>query len=153
MKYLYIAAAIACLALGWWLGSRVSATALANERAASAQQQKMNDDVAVTTLQTQISDLHATIQHNTEVTNDLATKNAAVESDRDFAQRLLASTRAANTALSGAVSEANHRSAVTEARAASGVERLTQLCAAVDAEDQFNANTLDALNAQLTPQL
>lgn len=146
-------AAIALIALGWWLGSRVSATALANERAAASNQQRVNDDLVISTLQTQLADSKTVAAHNSEVIRDLNAKTVSTESERDDAQRLLDAARHSfATAISG-LSKTDDRPAVAQASQPPGDAILRDALAAVGAECKNNADRLDSLISEIQPQL
>jgi len=156
----YLLAAALGAAIGGWTTHGVDTIALNRQKAAYASyQQKVADQAAAgeraarEALQKQIDTAHQTDQRNETIIHDLHARADSAESDRDLARRLL------NSAL-GPISPASHRlpeapnqpGATGTGRTGSGPSLETEVAAAIG-ECERNSNRLDALIAQIKPQV
>lgn len=107
-------------------------------------------------LQAQLDTLKSTSANNAAVLGKLQNENASIAADRDanmdLARRLLAS-QAGPAAPSGLLPKADSGSAATVASGTGSDESLASAVADVADEAERNANRLDALSAQIGPQL
>lgn len=97
---------------------------------------------------------HQTIEANNDaIITKLQADKASAESDRNIALRLLHSAATANSPGSGGVPEAADQSTALGASPADGGTTLTSDLAAAIGECRSNADQLDALIAELKPQI
>lgn len=110
-------------------------------------------------LQAQIDQDHALAANNEQVMNELKTRAAEAQShydaDRAFIRSLLNSASQSSIAAPGhPLSQAPVDSGSPSASGTSGAQEMAvSLCADTKAEDERNADRLDALIAELKPQL
>ena len=109
-------------------------------------------------LQQQIDQRHAADINNQQVMDDLRKRTSEAEShydaDRAFIAGLLNASSKAPISPSGQVSTTHDQSGTSPAGGTFGPREVAeQLCADTKAEDERNANKLDALIAELKPQL
>lgn len=151
------------LGFGIWSTHAVDTIALNRQKAAQAgwQAQQADKDrdaekAAREALQAQIDQRHAVDVNNEQVMNDLKKRTADAEShyaaDRDFINRMLNSASSKPTS-GHPVPAPDAGSGSAPASEANGIAEVAELCAATKAEDEWNANQLDALNAELNKQV
>lgn len=111
-------------------------------------------EAARNALQAQVDARATTDQRNQGIIDDLTKRATSAESDRDFARRLLGSSIQTGTSGSGnPVSQANHQPGAPGASGAgSGPSLETEVAVAVG-ECEHDADQLDALIAEIKPQL
>lgn len=160
MTYLRIAGfailAAILMASGYKMGARTWETKYRAELAAQWQQKAMGEETARKALEKQLSDAHATADNNRQVMHDLQQDAAAVVADRDnsiaFYRGLLANAARSRTSGSG-VSETSDRRPSAGASGEGSGSDVAQLLVNASEECSRNANRLDALIAQIKPQL
>lgn len=159
-----LAAFVGGAAVGWTT-HKFDSIELARQRAASegykaqvADQDRAAEQKAREALQAQIDQRHAVDRNNEEVMSDLRKRTADAEShysaDRAFIHSLLDSASKNPTAKSDPVPEGQGGSGTAPAGGSVSSQAMAeQLCADTKAEDERNANRLDALIAEVTKQV
>lgn len=117
-----------------------------------AQNNANAQDAARIALQDQIDRANAQDAANAKIVADLTTRASSAESDLTFAHKLLAAATAASPG-SGPKQQVPDQSGTPPGSAPAGLAALAGACAAVKSEDDWNGNQLDALIAELKPQL
>lgn len=128
-------------------------TSFASYKAQVADADALAQKAATDALQAQIQTRLTTEANNGKVISQLTQERDSAAIDRDLARRLLAAAQARPTSGSGAVPQAADRSSIAPAGPAISLETLTSTCADVGDEDDGNARQLNALIAELVPQL
>jgi len=127
-------------------------TAMASYQAQVADQEAKAEKAAREALQAQIDAHHVIDQRNERVIADLTQRAQAAESDAALTGRLLAAQKA-RLPPSHPVPEAAHQSATVDASETSGLGQLAAATAAALNECRGNARQLNALIAEIEPQL
>lgn len=158
-----LAAILAATAAGWVMhkADSIGYNRLQNEysgyRLKVADQDVAAEKAAREALQAQIEQGHAVARNNQEVMDALAKRTTEAEShysaDRALIRGLLNAASTNPAAHSHPLREGESGPSAAPAGAADGVEQVAELCAATKAEDELNANRLDALIAEVNPQL
>ena len=156
----YLLAAGLGAAIGGYTTHGFDTIALNRQKAAMAGfQQKVADQAAAAekvareALQRQIDESHQTDQRNEAIINELHSRADSAESDLALARSLLNSSLGPVTPSSHRLSEASNQSGAPGASGAgSGPSLETEVAAAIG-ECERNANRLDALIAQVKPQV
>ena len=129
------------------------ATAFASYKAQVADADAKAQKAAADALQAQINTRLTTEANNGKVISQLMAERDTAALDRDIAQRLLAAAAARAAAPNRPVPQtAGGQAAPTAGPAAGGGSLTEELAAAID-ECRANANQLDALIAEIKPQL
>lgn len=132
-------------------------TTYASYQAQVAQENANAQQAAREALQRQIDERHAADLNNTQVMNDLKQRMAEADSHRSadaaFIRSLLEQSSQAGVPASHPVPAPGHQPGPPAARPPGGAEQVADLCADTKAEDEYNADRLDALLAQLKPQI
>lgn len=120
------------------------------------QQKAQGEEAARKAVQGQLAALQANLTHNDEVIRALHTQNAALDADRghthELVKRLL--VQAGRAATSGhPLPEASSSSGTTDPGKAGQDGDLEGMVVEATVECQMNANQLDALLAEVKPQL
>jgi len=158
--YLRIAAAILVVAvligIGYRLGAAPWQAKYAALQAADWEGRAQAEAMARKALQAQLAQAQATSMNNAQVMHDLQQQSASAQAERDRVagelRRLLA--RAAQPAPgSHPVPEGSGHTGAPAASQASSDRRISELAADVVAECRANARQLNALIAELKPQL
>lgn len=153
----YFAAATVCVAIGWHLGGLAPKRDLATLQAQDWQGKAQAAAAALVATQAQLKTLQDTDEHNQGVIKDLTDANTKIAADRDtqldLAHRLLNAAKATSSTGSGAVPKAPSGQGPPGASGTAGDDRLASLLADTASECTRNANRLDALSAEITPQL
>jgi len=143
------------LGLGWHMGSLAPKRALAALQAADWQAKAQATQVALTAVQGQLKTLQATSANNSTVIQGLQNENAKITanwaSDRTLAQRLL--NAAARPSGGSPVPETQGGRAVVNHSTASSDGSIAGLLADAASECEHNASQLNALIAEIQPQL
>lgn len=157
----YLAAgAVAGAATGWTVHefdsiaySRLQTT-YASYQTQVADADAKAQEAARNALQAQVDARATTDQRNQGIIDDLTKRATSAESDRDFARQLLGHAgKAGPPPASGSVSQANHQPGASAASGAgSGPSLETEVAVAVG-ECEHDADQLDALIAEIKPQL
>lgn len=124
-------------------------------KASVASRDDLAQAAAEKAVQAQMAQLQSVLGNNADVMGKLDAANNALASVHDLSQRLLNATNAASAASAAGdpVSKGNGGPLADNSISPAGLQRLTELCAAVADEDAENANQLDALSQELRPQL
>jgi crotonobetainyl-CoA:carnitine CoA-transferase CaiB-like acyl-CoA transferase len=118
-----------------------------------AEEDALAQKAATDALQTEITARQSTEAHNAQVVSQLLQERDHAAADRDLAQRLLIAAQARPTSSRPAVPQApGGRPAPAASPANSGGSLTEELAAAID-ECRHNADQLDALIAEIKPQL
>lgn len=156
----YLLAAALGAAIAGYTTHGIDTIALNRQKAAYAgYQQKVADQAAAAekaareALQAQIDTGHKTDQRNKEIIRELNARASTAESDRDLARRLLNSALGPFTPTSHRLPEASHQSGAAGAGGEGGGPGLETEVAAAIGECERNSDRLDALIAQIRPQL
>lgn len=153
----YVLAAVLLVAGGWHMGGLAPRRDLAALQAQGWQQKAQAASAALAATQAQLKTAQATASANASTMQELQSENATIAADRDanvaLAQRLLNSAARPLPAGGAAVSKAQSGSAAPAASAAGSNESAAGLLADTAAECERNADRLDALIAEVTPQL
>lgn len=104
-------------------------------------------------LEKELIKIQTTDANNAKAIQDLQNENAHIASDRDLARRLLVAARRSASGQGATVPKAPDQPAAIGASGTDGAQRLADLCADTAAEAERNANRLDALIAEIKPQL
>jgi seryl-tRNA synthetase len=108
-------------------------------------------------LQDQIDQKADSDRHNAEVISDLSKKTASAQarlnSDAAYIRSLLNGSSPNSSSGSVQVSPPGNKPGAAAPGGESGIEQVADLCAATREEDERNADQLDALIAELLPQL
>ncbi len=133
-------------------------TAMASYKAEVSDAQATAEKAAREALQQQIDERHAADVNNAQVVDDLQKRlteaNSHYDADRAFIAGLLNASSKAPIPPGGGMPAAHDPVGTPAASGTSGsVEVAEQLCAETKAEDERNADKLDALIAAITPQL
>lgn len=109
-------------------------------------------------LQAQIDERHAADVNNEQVMNDLRQRTLDAESHRDTDRNLIrgllfATPRSPAPRPGHPVPQADDQRGIAPAGPASGPEQVVNLCADTKAEDEWNADHLDGLLAELKKQM
>lgn len=123
---------------------------------ADTQERLRGEEAMRKALQAQLDAAQATSTNNAKVIHDLQTQNATIGADRDhtneLVKRLLARAARSGPA-GGSVPETPDQRGTAPAGRAAGDDSVTSLLGDTADECQRNAQRLDALIAQITPQL
>ena len=128
-------------------------TSFASYKAQVADADEKAQQAAADALQAQITARLTTEANNGKVISQLMAERDSAATDRDLAQRLLIAAQSHPTAPGHSVPQAAGGQPATGASAAPGGASLTETLAAAVAECQHNADNLDALIAEIKPQL
>jgi len=132
-------------------------TEYANYRTAVAEANGKAQEAARAAVEQQIRDRVRTDKHNAEILRDYETTNAAIAADRDrsreLARRLLAAGQGGRSSPSRSVPEAADRPAAPDPGEAGSDVEAGELLTDASAECRANASQLNALIAELKPQL
>lgn len=124
--------------------------------AADAKERLLGEAAVRKALQGQLEQAQATSTNNAKVIHDLQTQNATIGADRDhtneLVKRLLARAARSGPA-GGSVPETPDQRGTAPAGRAAGDDSVASLLGDTADECQRNAQRLDALIAQITPQL
>lgn len=155
--YIYAIASVVLLAIGvgfgWYFGSLSSKNDLNALKAQNWQAKYVAVNTVNAKLAADLNTAKAIAAHNSEVIRDLESKTVSTESERDNAQRLLDAARRSFATAIGSLSETHGGQPAPAAGGAPGDDALRDLLAATGAECKRNANRLDALSAEIKPQL
>lgn len=159
LRYLpYLVAVLVVFGAGTYTGYHINPypERYRDLRAADAIERANGEEAVRKDLQAKLDQLHATLQTNDQVINDLHAKNAAVAADRDHTNELvrrLLARAARSPAQGGGVPQAPNQPRAPPAGAESGNASLAKLLG--DARDECvrNADRYDALIAQVKPQV
>ena len=161
----YLLAAALGAAIGGWTTHGVDTIALNRQKAAYASYQARVADQAAAAekaareaVQQQIDERHAADINNQKVMDELKQRTADAEShfaaDRNAIRSLLESaSNSPQPARGDPMSESQGGSGSTPTSQAGRIELVSETCAALAAEDEWNANRYDALNKQLNGQV
>jgi hypothetical protein len=161
----YLLAGTVGMAIGGYTTHGFDTIALNRQKAAMAGfQQKVAEQAAVAekaareALQAQIDQRHIADTHNQTVMDELRQRTADAEShyaaDRNTIRSLLNAASHDPESPSGhPVSETESGPGATAASQAGRIELVSETCAALAAEDEWNANHYEALNKQLNGQV
>lgn len=154
--YARLAGIVAFIALlvgvGWWLGSRSWQTKYEALQAAGFQQQAEASDARANALASQLKSVQTILESNQEAMNEYQARTVSAESDAALARSLLAAA-SIPAPRRRPLSEAGGGQPIAPARPESrGVTLESTLTAAIG-ECEHNANQLDALIAEIKPQL
>lgn len=120
------------------------------------QQKAKGEETARKALEKQLADANATATNNRQVMHELQQDTVAILAKRDIAinfyRGLLANASRSRADSLGLPKAADRPPAAGASREGSG-EKIAGLLADVDAECARNANRLDALSAEIRPQL
>ncbi len=146
---------IAAFFLGFHIGGLGPKSALAALQAQDWQAKAQATQVALTAVQAQLKNEQTVSANNSTVIAGLQNDNAKIQanwaSDRALAQRLL--NAASRPSSSSTVPEAKGGQPVVSTGPASGDGSIAGLLADAAAECQHNADQLNALIAEIKPQL
>jgi len=153
----YLGAALACIGLGWHLGGLSPKAALAALQAQDWQAKQQATQAALTAVQLQLKKAQDTAANNSTVIQGLETDNAKISanwaSDRALVQRLLNDAKATPAAGSSDVPKAGGGQAASGASDAASNESVENMVVAAAQECERTADQLNALIAEITPQL
>lgn len=146
--------------IGLWSTHAVDTIALNRQKAAMAgwQAQQADKDAAAEqaareALQRQADESHATDQRNEAIINDLHARADSAESDLQLARSLLSNSLETVTPTGHKLPEGASQSGASGAGGNAGVPSLETQVAATLGECQRNAERLNALIAQVKPQV
>lgn len=126
-------------------------------KAEVATAQEASQKAATQALQDQMDEKLEDNRRNGQVIHELLQKSADADArhsaDSAYIRRLLNGSSASTASGSGQVPATGDQPGTIGAGGESGVEQVANLCADTREEDQRNADRLDALLAELTPQL
>jgi len=152
----YLAAALLFLGGGWYLGGLAPKKALAQLQAQDWQAKAQSTEVAYQAVLVELKQAQAVSANNSTIIQGLQNDNAKITaswaSDRTLAQRLLNNPKAVPT-LGPGLPKASSGPAVAVASGTSGDGSAASFLADASAECQRNAVRLNALSAQISPQL
>lgn len=168
--YAYIIVSIGALAMGvaagWHFGSLHWRGEYQDLKAADWEAKAQGEKTARDELQRRLNSYESTLIHNAEVMNELNSKRVTAESQRDHARRLLSAAKATSASCGARLPQTNSGSRTAPARPAEGDrspgnlpestrlgELLERAVTASGVECRNNADQLDALAAQIKPQL
>lgn len=153
----YLGAALACIGLGWYLGGLSPKAALARLQAQDWQSKAQAEQVALTATQAQLKTLQVAAANNSIVIQGLQNDNAKIASnwasDRALVQRLLNDAKAAPASGGGDMPKAGSGQPAFGAGGPDSDESIASLLADAASECDRNATRLDALSAEIRPQL
>lgn len=153
---LYAAAAAVLLGAGWYLGGLSPKASLAALKAQGWQDKYQASQAALLATQKQLADSTATAANNARTAQDLQDENAKIAagwaSDRELAQRLLNASRVL-PAPSPLLPQTGGGPPAPAPSGTSVDGRIGDLLANAAAECKRNAARLDAVSAQIIPQL
>jgi hypothetical protein len=151
----YGVAALLIGGAGYKFGANHWETKYRTLQAADYEGLSQREQAARKALEGQLTQARAVSTNNAQVLHDLQTQTAAIVADRDrtndLVHRLL--TRQARPAASPVVSQAADQPGTARASEAGGDERLGELLGDAATECRTNAAQLNALIAQVKPQL
>lgn len=158
--WLYLAAVVVLLGGGFAAGDHWGALgpqkALSDLKAQDWQGRAQATSVALSASQAQVKTLQDTIDRNGGVIRGLTDENTKTAADRDhnaeLYRRLLNRPPASGPAGGGAVPEADRGQAAAGPGGAGSGDRAVLLLTDATAECKRNADRLDALSAEVTPQ-
>lgn len=152
----YLAAVLACIAIGWHMGSLGPKRDLAALQAQDWQAKYSDSQAALTAVQGQLKQAQTVSANNSAVIQGLQSDNAKIAADRaadlQLARRLLNSANPATTG-SGVVSKATSGQPTPGAGQPAGPSVLESLLADAAAESEHCAAQLNSLIAEIRPQL
>lgn len=128
-------------------------TAFASYKAQVADADEKAQKAAADVLQAQIDTRLTTEANNEKVVSQLMAERDSAAADRDLAQRLLSATAPRSAGPSRSVPKAPGGQSAPAASPADSGGSLTETLAAAIAECKSNADHLDALIAEIKPQL
>jgi hypothetical protein len=155
-----LAVVIALLALGYHFGEMPYKTKYEALQAADWETKAKGEQAAKVVIAGQLVDLQKQIKVNADVRDNLAKQNESIVADRDATltrvrrlEQLLSAAAARPSARGGAVSKADDRPGATGASGDPGPTEVERLL--IDARDEAkrNAARLNALVAEVTPQV
>jgi len=155
----YLAAAVLIFGGGWYAGGLQPKAALARLQAANWQTQAEEEEIVVKAVQSQLEKARAVAANNVQTLEKLSAENAQIAADRDgtltrvrrLEQLLVVASR---QAVSGAaVSQAGSGQGTPGTGDAPGIATIEGLLVAAASECEQTANQLNALIAQISPQL
>jgi hypothetical protein len=157
----YIIAVLAVFGAGIWTGHELDKPALARVRSEYAafqiqvaHQQAASQKAATDALEAQIAARNITEANNAQIIRQLQSRADTAESDRDRANRLLELAAQARPVAGGdQLSETAGQPGTAPAGQASGANGLAELLVRTKQECADNADKLDALIAEIKPQL
>lgn len=156
----YLLAAGLGAAVAGYTTHGIDTIALNRQKAAyAAYQQKVAEQAAAgekaarEALQAQVDSGHKTDQRNEEIIRELNARASTAESDRDLARRLLNSALRPVASTGHRLPETSDQPGATGTRGEASGPSLETTVAAAIGECERNANRLDALIAQIKPQL
>ena len=155
----YLAAAVLIFGGGWYAGGLQPKAALARLQAANWQTQAEEEEIVVKAVQSQLEKARAVAANNVQTLEKLSAENAQIAADRDgtltrvrrLEQLLVVASR---QAVSGAaVSQAGGGQGTPGTGDAPGIAPIEGLLVAAAGECEQTANQLNALIAEIEPQL
>lgn len=153
----YVVAAGLFFGIGWRVGGLGPKASLAALQAQAWQVKQQATAAALAATTAQLQKLQAVSVNNSATIQGLQDENAKIAADRDanvaLAQRLLNSAARATSSGSGSVSETKGGQPAPAAGRTSGNGSAAGLLADAAAECQRNADRLDAVSAEIIPQL
>jgi TolA-binding protein len=153
----YLLGAAIFTATGWHMGGLAPKKALAQLQAQDWQGKAQAAAVALTATQQQLKTLQDTIDRNAGIIQGLNDENTKIAADRDanleLAHRLLNSAARAASSSGAPVQKAPGGSAAAAASGAGSDGEAAGLLADAAGECERNADRLDALIAEVKPQL
>lgn len=151
----YLAAVLLCVGIGWHLGSLGPKRDLAALQAQDWEAKAQATQVALSAVQAQLKQEQTTSANNSTVIQGLQNDNAKITagwaSDRTLVQRLL--NNASRPSSGGVVPKAPSGQATPTASPNPGDGSTASLFANAAIECQRNADQLNALIAEIAPQL
>lgn len=152
----YLLGVLAILGAGWALHHKGYTAGYATSEAKGWQTQALAEQAARKATEDRLATLQTTLANNQKVSHALQDQNAALVADRarthDLVQRLLVAAARSGTPRDP-MPETGDRPAPPGTRGETGNESLGSLLTDAADECKRNANRLDALGAQIRPQL
>jgi hypothetical protein len=151
----YVAAALLLFGAGYYAGGLVPKAALARLQATDAESRTREESNALKAVQAQLAQAQTVSANNAQIVEKLQNENAQIATDRDrnmeLARRLLLSAHPATPG--HPVPETSDHSSIASASPALSNGSVADLLARVAAECDANAAQLNALIAEVKPQL
>ena len=155
----YLAAAALIFGGGWYAGGLQPKAALVRLQAADWQAKALGEEAARKTVEAKLAQAQAVSANNAQTVEKLSAENAKIAADRDdtlarvrrLEQLLVVASR--TTAPRRDVSEAGSGSNVAGPGDTPGPTRAEELLVAASGECEQTANQLNALIAEIRPQL
>jgi hypothetical protein len=158
----WIAGAIVLLGMGGWAGYHLNPYPARYQalQASDAIARAQGEEAVRTALTAQLAQAQEVTRNNQSAMVTLANQNAQTAADRDATlarvhrlEQLLALAAAAKPSAGHSVPEAGDRPSASGSSGDPGVDRAGELLIAARDECRRNANRLQALIAEITPQL